>query len=170
MAQACKEAFGAGTGYGFVYLFVVAHVVRSAGVFLFFAQVGVGVRYLIRIVAGNNIVVPILCIEADMYKRSVIIGAFASFGKDVVFITRYGHKIFVREIRMVDKNVMIRECNNGIACVLIKFFYLFYGIFAVRKCAVAVHICFEEASVRRKKIIFHNKHLVIVVLSGGDPA
>lgn len=73
VTEACKEALGAGFCNRLVYVFVAADIVRCAGIFLLFPKIGVTGRNLICIIAGQYVIVLILCVKADVYERRMII-------------------------------------------------------------------------------------------------
>lgn len=155
VTETCKEALGTGLRDRLVYVFIIADIVRRAGIFLLFAQVCVAIRYLVCVIAGQYVIVLIFCIEADMDERGVTVRTVASLVKNVIFIACYGHKAVVRKVGMVDEDVMIRKCDDRISRVFIKFFYLFDCELAVGKGAVAMHIRLEEGALRGEEKIFH---------------
>ena len=73
VTETCKEALRTGLRDRLVYVFIAADIVRRAGIFLLFAKIGVTGRNLICVIAGQYVIVLILCVKADVYERRMII-------------------------------------------------------------------------------------------------
>ena len=103
-------------------------------------------------------------VKANVSARSMIPASVVSFVVYVGFITRYRHEIFVVEVGMIDKQVVVCKRDYRISESFVKRFQLFHGETAVGYYRVAVHIRFVEIAVFRNKIFFHFSFLRVTAV------